>query len=191
MLTPPPACRTTLLRKSTFRIVHHVQAPPEFRTVSTIAQPGLRFLPVVLEDVLLDHQVVRVLQLEQVLDGPDGGRVSDRASPPTPVSVNVGWLRSSIRRSRTCFGNAVLGRIRDRRPGELDLPRRRQADRLAAEGQDCAVVPCPKAGAPRPDRYTPLPEGRRSRPRSQSRGRGWQTSDRATRAASSGSCRAG
>ena len=40
MLTPPPACRTTLLRKSTFRIVHHVQLPPELRTVSTIAQPA-------------------------------------------------------------------------------------------------------------------------------------------------------
>ena len=51
---------------------------------------GLRLHPVVLEDVLLDDHVARVLQLEQILDGPPGPPgATVPAVPAAPVSVKV------------------------------------------------------------------------------------------------------
>ena len=95
MLSPSPACRTTLLRKSMFRIVHHVNLPPGLRTVSTIAQPACACDPVVLEDVLLDDHVARALQFEQILDGPPGPPRRDRPCGAGGASVREGRLRHS------------------------------------------------------------------------------------------------
>ena len=167
---PAATLRTTLFSKRTCSTTHHVQAAARVARRQHDGVAGLRFLPMVLEDVVLDDHVAGVLQLEQVLHRPHraGAGRHGAAVPAAPVSTNTCRSRSSRSPSRTggAAVDPVLGGVR--RPAchvsRTAPPARSPLTATSAEAVDRPIVPCPTGAGRRSGRRRCRPRARR-RPR--------------------------